>query len=135
MAPLLRLPVLPAGLAWVGLAACQPDYSLTPSKEPAPKEEKQTPARYRIKRIVYEGNWAIGAITEFDYGSNGKVSQARYVGHDFGKGAPKGFFTYNAAKQLTAYDYVYPYADSQGQTGERTMFTYSPQTTDPASHR
>ena len=115
------------------LLGCGADYSVVPDNAPPPeqpqpkKEPEKTPKGYRIKRIVYEGTWAIGATTEFEYGSNGKVSQARYVGHDFGRGAPKGFFTYNASNQLTAYDYQYPYANSQGHTGERTVFSYSPQ--------
>lgn len=118
------------------LTACEADYSAlpdktAPDKQEIKKEPEKTAQKYRIKRIVYEGMWAIGATTEFEYGSNGKVSQARYVGHDFGRGAPKGLFTYNASNQLTGYDYQYPYADSQGFTGERTAFSYNPQSNGP----
>ncbi len=120
------------------LPGCGSDYSVVPDNAP-PEQPKKVPEKepektlkgYRIKRIIYEGSWAIGATTEFDYGSNGKVSQARYVGHDFGRGAPKGLFTYNASSQLATYDYQYPTADSQGYTSERTVFSYSPQNNGP----
>ena len=74
--------------------------------------------------------WAIGATTELEYGSNGEVSQARYVGHDFGKGAPLGLFTYGAVantvgNQLTSYKYQYPYTDSRGYVAEKPVSVIS----------
>lgn len=131
MRPALRI------LLWIFpllLAACGTDYSVLPDKVQPPvdrKEPEKTPQTYRIKRIVYEGMWAIGATTELDYGPNGKVSQARYVGHDFGKGAPKGVFAYNTGNLLTSYDYQYPAADNQGYTGEQTRFSYVSQDNGP----
>ncbi|RYF67657.1 MAG: hypothetical protein EOO39_20845 [Cytophagaceae bacterium] len=135
----MRAILLPVSLLiWsVFLLGCGTDYSLTPDKAPPEqkpqpeKEPEKTPKSYRIKRIVYEGDWATGATTEFTYGSNGKVNQATYVGHDVGRGAPKGLFAYNASNQLTTYIYQYPYVDSQGTSGERTVFSYSPQTSGP----
>jgi hypothetical protein len=102
-----------------------------PQQQVVKKDPEKKPLQYRIKRIVYEGFWAIGATTEFEYGSNGKVSEARYVGNDSGRGAPKGLFTYTASNQLSAYNYQYSYADSQGYTGERTVLSYSPQNNGP----
>ncbi len=120
------------------LLGCGADYSVIPNNAPPEqpkkvpeKEPDKTPHGYRVKRIIYEGNLAIGTTTEFEYGSNGKVSVARYVGQDVGRGAPKALFAYDASSQLTAYDYQYPYADSQGHTGERTAFSYSSQSRVP----
>jgi hypothetical protein len=133
----LSLSTLSVLLMSLLLTGCQSDYSSISDKVPpqehpvVKKDPEKKPVQYRIKRIVYEGFWAIGATTEFEYGSNGKVSQARYVGYDSGRGAPKGLFTYNAGNQLASYDYLYPYADSQGYTGERTVFSYSPQNNGP----
>ena len=112
------------------LTACGTNYSVLPEKAPpGDSEVKKSPQQFRIKRIVYEGAWATGATTELAYGSNGKVSQARYVGHDFGKGAPLGVFTYGAVAtitgdQLTGYKYQYPQADSRGYVAEQTSFSY-----------
>ncbi|MEZ0483536.1 hypothetical protein [Fibrella aquatica] len=119
------------------LLGCGADYSVLPNNAPPEqksepkKEPEKTEKSYRIKRIVYEGNWATGATTEFTYGSNGKVSQATYTGHDSGRGAPKGLFSYNGSNRLATYDYQYPYVDSQGLKGERTVFSYSPQASGP----
>lgn len=124
----MRLPLrLFCWLIWgLWLTGCGSDYSVLPGKPtPDQKEEPaKTPQHLRIKRIVYEGTWGIGTTTEFEYGSNGKVSEARYVGHDVGNGAPKGLFAYTAGNQLASYEYRYPVADSQGQTGEQTAFSY-----------
>ncbi|CCG98055.1 hypothetical protein FAES_0041 [Fibrella aestuarina BUZ 2] len=115
------------------LPGCGTDYSILsdkvpPQQKPQPeKEPEKTLKGYRIKRIVYEGDWAAGATTEFTYGNNGKVNQATYVGQDVGRGAPKGLFAYNAGNQLLTYTYQYPYVDGQGTLGERTAFSYRPQ--------
>jgi len=135
----MRVVLLPFSLLiWsFFLLGCGGDYSVLPDKAPAEekpqpkKEPEKTTKGYRIKRIVYEGAWATGATTEFEYGSDGKVSRAIYVGHDFGRGAPKGLFTYNASNQLASYTYQYPYLDSQGFAGEQTVFSYSPQGSGP----
>ncbi|ARK09177.1 hypothetical protein A6C57_01925 [Fibrella sp. ES10-3-2-2] len=136
----MRVIVLPLSLLIWGffLLGCGADYSVLPTnapvdeqKQPPKKEPEKTTKGYRIKRIVYEGTWATGATTEFEYGSNGKVSRAIYVGHDSGRGAPKGLFAYNASNQLVTYDYQYPYVDSQGFSGEQTVFSYSPQNNGP----